>query len=167
MSELVGPGSKYTDEDRLRVAIEFFVTGNMTRVAANVGIPRQTLVSWKQSDWWNDLIGKVRHEKGEEFDANLTNLINSSFEQAKDRVENGDYRVGKDGKLIRVPMNGRDLVIAGATVYDKQRLHRNEPTLIKGDSKTLQELADMFAEISREQRMRQLNSIEGECEEIE
>ena len=167
MSEMVRQGSKYTDEDRRRVAVEFFVTGNMTRVAENTRIPRTTLIDWKKTEWWDELVVKLRQEKGEEFDANLTKLIDSSFEQAQDRVEKGDYRVNKDGKLIRVPMSGRDLVIAGATVYDKQRLHRKEPTSIKGDTKSLAELAQMFAEISREDTMRQVNSIQGEFEEVE
>ena len=167
MSELVGQGSKYTDEDRRRVAVEFFVTGNMKEVSRRTRIPRTTLGDWKQSEWWDELIGTVRHEKGEELDANLTKLIDSSFEQAQDRVENGDYRVNKDGKLIRVPMGGRDLVIAGATVYDKQRLHRNQPTSIKGDSKSMTELAAQFRKLSAEHKLRQVNSIEGKCEEVE
>ena len=167
MTKIVTQGSKYTDEDRRRAVVEYFVTGNMKRVAKRTGIPRTTLNDWKKSEWWDEAVVKVRHEKGEEFDAKLTRLIDSSFEQAQDRVENGDYRVNKEGKPFRVPMTGRDLVIAGATVYDKQRLHRNEPTSIKGDSKSIQELAQTFREISQDHKMRQVNSIPGECEEIE
>lgn len=166
MSKMVEKGSKYTDEDRRRAVIEYFVTGNMKQVSMNMGIPRQTLVSWKDSDWWDGLIGEVRHEKGDEFDANLTRLIDSSFEQAQDRVENGDYRVNKEGKLIRVPMGGRDLVIAGATVYDKQRLHRNEPTSISGKSEGIEALTEKFEEIERQYQLRKVNSLPGECEEM-
>ena len=178
MGNLAKQGSKYSDEDRRRVAVEYLVTGNMKKVAKRVRIPRRTLVDWKQSEWWDELVAEVRHEKGEELDANLTKLIDSSFEQAQDRVENGDYRVTKDGKLIRVPMGGRDLVIAGATVYDKQRLHRNEPTSIKSDSSSSQatlaflgKISDKYHEaldkIAQEQQIRQVNSIDGECEEVE
>ena len=167
MTEMVRQGSKYTDEDRQRVALEFLITGNMKRVAENTGIPRTTIVGWKKTEWWDELVVNLRHEKGEELDANLTKLIDSAFDQAQDRVDNGDYRVNKDGELIRVPMGGRDLVIAGATVYDKQRLHRSQPTSIQGDSKSMAELAEQFREISREHKIRQVNSIEGECEEVE
>lgn len=166
MSELVGQGSKYSDEDRRKAVVEYFVAGNMKIVAERTGIPRTTLSGWKQSDWWVRLLGEVRHEKGEEFDANLTKLIDTAFEQAQDRFEKGDYRVGKDGKLIRVPMSGRDLVIAGATIYDKQRLHRNEPTSIKDDSKSIDELKKRFERISHENRLKKVNAVDGECEEI-
>ncbi len=167
MGEMVRRGSKYTDEDRRRAVVEYFVMGNMAKVSDSTGIPETTLSGWRKSEWWDGLVAEVRSEKGEEFDANLTKLIDSSFDQAQDRVDNGDYRVNKDGELIRVPMGGRDLVIAGATVYDKQRLHRNEPTSIQGDSKSIEQLAEFFREISREHKIRQVNSIEGECEEVE
>lgn len=166
MSKMVRQGSKYTDEDRQRVAMEFFVTGNMTRVAENTGIPRTTLIDWKKTEWWDELAVKLRQEKGEELDANLTKLIDSAFEQAQDRVDNGDFRlvktkkaikhddgsleVSEDYELKRVPMGGRDLVIAGGTVYDKQRLHRNQPTSIRADSKSMQSMIDRFEQIERD-----------------
>ncbi len=165
MTEMVRQGSKYTDEDRQRVALEFLITGNMKRVAENTGIPRTTILGWKKTEWWDEPVVNLRHEKGEELDANLTKLIDSAFDQAQDRVDNGDYRVNKNGDLIRVPMGGRDLIIAGATVYDKQRLHRSQPTSIQGNSKSIEQLAEFFREISREHKI--VNSIEGECEEVE
>ena len=167
MSKMIRQGSKYTDEDRQRVAMEFFVTGNMTRVAENTGIPRTTLIDWNKTEWWDELAVKLRQEKGEEFDASLTKLIDSTFEQAQDRVENGDFRVNKEGELIRVPMGGRDLVIAGATVYDKQRLHRNEPTSISGKYEGIEALTEKFEEIERQYQLRKVNSLPGECEEVE
>ena len=97
----------------------------------------------------------------------MTKLIDSAFEEAQNRVEDGDYRVNKEGKLIRVPMSGRDLVIAGATIYDKQRLHRNEPTSIKGDSKSIQDLQQFFERVAHEHKLKMVNSVDGECEEIE
>ena len=73
--------------------------------------------------------------------------------QAQDRVENGDYRVAKDGKLIRVPMGGKELVISGATVYDKRQLLRNQPTSISGsDNKNIVALAKEFRKLSRDHR---------------
>ena len=168
MGSLAKQGSKYTDEDRRKVVVEYFVTGNMKEVSRRVNIPRTTLNSWKESDWWDEETVKVRHEKGDEFDANLSKLIDSAFGQTQDRVDNGDYRVNKDGELIRVPMSGRDLVITGGTVYDKQRLHRNEATSITSNAnsqdaalKFLEQIADTYRE-----KHRQVNSIEGDCEEI-
>lgn len=149
MSEMVGKGSKYTDEDRCRAVVEFYVSGNMTEVAKRTGIPRTTIIGWKESNWWVDLFDKVRHEKDEEFDAKTTKLINSALEEAQDRVENGDYRVGKDGNLIRVPMSGRDLTTNAAIFFDKRQLHRNQPTVIRNGGELTQEFADTFRDFAR------------------
>jgi hypothetical protein len=170
MGRLTKQGSKYSDEDRRGVVIEYFITGSMTKVAKSTGIPRRTLNDWKNTDWWDELATSVRHEKNEELDANLTKLIDSSFEQAQDRVENGDFRLTKDNELIRVPMGGRDLVMSGAIVYDKRQLHRNQPTSISSKSDTLAQHIKLFEEIAAEVQAKQAkraNSIPGECEEVE
>jgi len=115
------------------------------------------------------LLAEVRHEKGEEFDANLTKLIDSAFDQAQDRVENGDYRVNKDGQLIRVPMGGKELVISGATVYDKRQLHRNHPTNITDSQSSREQLKavlDKCAAINQTLIDKQVNSIKGEYAEV-
>ncbi len=128
------PGSHYTNEQRRSVIADYFVTGNITKTADMNNMPRRTVGTRIKSEWGVELLAEVRHEKGEEYDANLTKLIDSAFAEAQDRIDNGDYRVTKDGKLIRVPMGGKELVISGATVYDKQRLHRNQPTQIQAQT---------------------------------
>ena len=163
MSELVPTGSKYTDEDRRNAVTHFLVMGNMSKVADTIQIPRSTLVQWKnESDWWDELYGKLRHEKGEEIDANMSRLIDASFEQAQDRVEHGDYVLAKDGSLVRKPMNGRDLITAGAIVYDKQRLHRNEPTRITGDSETVAQLKAQFEALASNHKAIQASVVDDQ-----
>ena len=49
-------------------------------------------------------------------------------------------------------MGGKELVISGATAYDKRQLHRNQPTSIRGDSSTVQALADEFRKLSEDHK---------------
>ncbi len=144
------PGSQYTDEQRIGVITDFMVLGNIAKTAELHNMPEQTVRDWTKSEWGVELIGEIRDQKGEELDANLTKLIDSAYEQAQDRIENGDYRVTKDGKLFRVPMGGYQLVISGSTIYDKRQLHRNQPTSIQGDSETISKLVKKFEQISRD-----------------
>jgi len=160
------PGSKYTNEERRAVIADYFVTGNITKTADMNNIPRRTVGTWINSEWGVELLAEVRHEKGEEYDANLTKLIDSAFSEAQDRIDNGDFRVTKDGKLIRVPMGGKELVISGATVYDKQRLHRNQPTSITSKHDT-RALAEVWKELSRTMRDHGVVSVQEKSEEIE
>ena len=160
------PGSHYTNEQRRSVIADYFVTGNITKTADMNNMPRRTVGTWIKSEWGVELLAEVRHEKGEEYDANLTKLIDSAFAEAQDRIDNGDYRVTKDGKLIRVPMGGKELVISGATVYDKQRLHRNQPTAITG-STDYKALAEQCKELSRTMRDYRVVAVQEESEEVE
>ena len=144
------PGSQYTDEKRIAVIADYSVTGNITKTAELHNMPKQTVSNWANSDWGIELLGQIRTEKGEEFDANLTKFIDTAFEQAQDRVENGDFRVSKEGKLIRVPMGGKELVISGSCAYDKRQLHRNQPTSIRGESESIKALAEQFKQLSRD-----------------
>ncbi len=142
------PGSQYTDDQRIAVLADYCVTGNITKTANMHNIPRRTIGNWINSDWGVELLAEIRHEKGEELDANLTKLIDAAYEQAQDRIENGDYRVTKDGKLFRVPMGGYQLVISGSTAYDKRQLHRNWPTAIAGKATSIADLAQEFNKLA-------------------
>ena len=153
------PGSQYTNDQRRAVIADFVVTGNITKTAALHNMPEQTVRDWTKSDWGVELVGEIREQKSPELDANFTKLIDSAFAEAQDRVDNGDFRVTKDGKLIRVPMGGKELVISGATVYDKQRLHRNQPTAISGKAEDYQALAQQFKELSEQWDEKQINVI--------
>ena len=112
------PGSQYTNDQRIAVISDYVVLGNQTKVSELHNIPLTTVHEWIKSEWGVALTEDIRSEKAPELDANFTKLIDSAFEQAQDRVENGDYRVTKDGKLIRVPMGGKELVISGGFLLD-------------------------------------------------
>jgi len=160
------PGSQYTDEQRIAVLADYYVIGNITKTADMHNMPKQTVSSWVRSEWGVEILGQIGTEKGEEFDANLTKLLDAAFEQAQDRIENGDYRVTKDGKLFRVPMGGYQLVIAGSTAYDKRQLHRNQPTSITSGQDT-RALAEQCKELSRTMRDHRVVSTQrpGDSEE--
>ena len=161
------PGSQYTNEQRFNVIADLFVIGSITKTAERHNMPKQTVHNWARSEWGVELLGQIGTEKGEEFDAHLTKLIDVSFDEAEDRIKNGDFRlvktkkaikhddgsleVAEDYELKRIPMGGKELVISGATVYDKRQLHRNQPTSISS-SMTPRELADMCKELSRAMR---------------
>jgi len=161
------PGSQYTNEQRFNVIADLFVIGSITKTAERHNMPKQTVHNWAKSEWGVELLGQIGTEKGEEFDAHMTKLIDIAFDEAEDRIENGDFRlvktkkavkrddgsleVSEDYELKRVPMGGKELVISGATVYDKRQLHRNQPTSIS-DNQDSRKLAEVWKELSRAMR---------------
>ncbi len=173
------PGSQYTNEQRRAVIVDYLVTGNISKTADMNNMPRTTVTGWIDSDWGHELLVTIRQEKEEELDANLTNLVVSSFEQAQDRIDNGDFRlvktkkaikhedgsleVSEDYELKRVPMGGKELVISGGVGFDKRRLHRNQATQIHGQSADSQ-IKDAIAGYLKLYQRNRVVSTQENCE---
>ena len=49
------PGSKYDNQRRMEAAVNYMVTGSLTKAAKACGIPLTTLFDWKKTDWWQEL----------------------------------------------------------------------------------------------------------------
>ena len=97
------------------------------------------------------LIASIRAEKGEEINARLSNIVMSGLEQAHDRIEHGDYNYDRDGNEIgRKRMSGRDLGTLTGIMYDKLRVHNNQPTSINAGSGKLEQLAEQMMRLTQE-----------------
>ncbi len=174
MSDLVGPGSKYTDEDRRRAALEYALTGSLTKVAKRTGIPRKTVSDWKnKSDWWVEVSAKVRHQKEAKILADNEEIIDKAHREIVDRLDNGDVQLvrTKNGvELHKVPVKAKDAAVIRGISDDKRRLSLNQPTAITGNSTDMKTLANEFAKLSDEmsrERNRRVVSTQRESEDIE
>lgn len=128
--------SKYTDEDRRRVAVEFALVGNMRRVSKVVGIPERTLTDWRRSEWFDELLEEVRSETDDIILANQERIIEMAHKELADRIQGGDHhlvKVGSDYEVKRVPVKAKDLAVIGGVAYDKRRLSLNKPTSISAN----------------------------------
>ena len=167
MNELVQTGSKYSDEDRRQAVAYYCVLGVMSKVSQATDIPTTTLAHWKnKSDWWDGMVAEVRIEKEAEIQAQFSKIIEEACKSVLDSLENGDEVHTKDG-IQRIKMKGRDAATVGAIMFDKLQLSLNRPTSIKGDTGSLEELAQKFRDLSSMYSLRNANSIPGDCEEID
>ena len=175
MSDLVGPGSKYTDEDRRRAVVEYCVLGNTKKVAEITGIPRTTINDWRKTDWWDEESVRVRLETNDQILSQNLQIAIKSGERVLDSLENGDEKLiwDKDkGEHVikRVKPSGKDAAVISGISQDKARIQMNLPTSISENRNSkleLEELAKQFSEIARSYREKRVNSIPGESEEIE
>ncbi len=95
----------------------------------------------------------VKGQYSEELEAAYSRIIRRSTEEIQDRIDHGDHKLMRDGELRRVPLTGKDLSVVGGIAFDKRQLMRRQPTAIRSDT-YLQDLADEFEAISRQQRAR-------------
>ena len=151
MSELVGQGSRYSDQDRREAVIQYAIHGSLQKVSDITGIPRTTLIGWKQheSGYWQTLLDEVRQQTEDEIEAFHTRIIKRASEEVLDRLEHGDYKLTKDGDTVRVPVAARDAATIGAISYDKRRLSLGLATNITDRSSTIDTLIKRFEEISQ------------------
>ena len=155
---------KYTDEQKREAVALQAIYGNTKKVAQMTGINRKTIQYWKSQDWWPIIMAEVKPEVDAYIRDKTQHTISACFEGIADRVQNGDYKVGKDGELIRVPMTGRDLTWTAAVMVDKRQLIMSQPTSITGStdsSAMLEGVAEYMRQIAddvAEQREKQVVS---------
>lgn len=151
MSKLVPSGSKYTDDIRKRAAVEYAVKGNLRAIERDLNIPNQTLNDWKKTEWWDEIVGQVRAENQDEHLAMYHEITRKALAKAESAID------GLTGDLTANDI--KSLVVTGATATDKARLIMNQPTSIKGDSASMQSLADQFKELSKQWTEKQANVV--------
>jgi len=185
MNEQTMERSKYSDEDRRRVAIEYHIHGTQTKVSKLTGIPQTTICDWIKTEWFEDLSKEVEAQTEKKIFAKNLKIIDASQDELLDRVLNGDSKLVKTKKVIehddgssevvedyelkRVPMPGRDLNITSGTVQDKRRTQLNLPTSISTSQNSQDQLKAVMDDLlgaAKAYDEKRVDSINGECTEI-
>ena len=154
MSKLVTNGSKYSDEQRTQAAIHYAVTGSLVKTEEATGIPDSTIGTWKKQDWWVDLVGSVRNEKGEEHRATYSQIVDKAQRMTLEKLP--------DASAAQA-----NLIACQAT--DKVRLHDGMPTAITGKTESMSSLAKQFDALAQSFKEKQVNvvAVQKESEEDE
>lgn len=162
----------YSDKEKMNAVCIFAVSGNSRRVAELSGVPEGTIRAWKCTEWWNEILTRIHVEEDEELDTSLTKLVNKAVVAVNDRLDDGDWVYNpKMDKLIRKPVNAKDLAIVTAITIDKRQLLRGQPTSrvekISQDERLLK-LADQFKQFAkgRDITKESVILIEEEVEEV-
>lgn len=138
MSKLVKNGSKYSDDQRMEVAILYAISGNAKNVAKATGIPRTTIVSWKKADWWDDAVTAIQSEKADEHRAKYLELVDKAQRVTLEKLPEA---------------SAAQASIIAATATDKIRLLDNMPTEITGNSGDMKALAKKFEDMVKDKEI--------------
>ena len=134
MSEMVVQGSKYTDQQRTEAAIQYAITGSLTKTQQATGIPHNTMSYWKKESWWVEAIDKVRHEKADEHRAMYSQLVEAAQAKALE--------------LLPSTKCAKTAMLVACMGTDKVRLHDGLATSISGKAESKEELLKKFAKIA-------------------
>ena len=153
------PHQKWSDDKKAECAIAVITCGSIEKAAKQCHISPKTLGHWsRHDDRFNEVLENLQGEKAVEHRQAYAQITSKALKAAERGIDELD---GKDLSAADI----KALVITGATATDKGLLLDGKPTSIQGDSKSMQELAAIFRKVSRDNKI--VNSIEGECEEVE
>ena len=154
-ADIYNPKAKIAPELKIQAAVCYMLTGTVKGVERMTGISHQTVSEWKnKSQWWPLVMIKVKKDKQEELDAEITSLLHQSTAELKDRLEHGDvvfHKVGDRMEKGEKKLSGRDLATIINTLYDKRAMLRGDPTSITAKASStdvLEELKATFEKIA-------------------
>lgn len=166
LSDLYAPNGRYTPEEKVGAVMAFMTTGTSKQAFGLTNIPASTIRWWKnESSWWGDVMQDCRRQKQDELDAKFTDLVHTAIGELEDRVKIGNHVLvdGKKGKeQVRVPMNGKDLAVTLAVIFDKRQLLRGDPTqrvIRVSDKDRLEKLQKQFEEMANQVNARDITEV--------
>lgn len=143
----------YTWSEKMEAVARHMLLGNMRVVSEQLSIPYDTLMEWKRSEWWPEMVDQLRRQKKQKTSDNLTKIIENSIEIVQERLEHGDWVWDqKTGEAKRKPVGVRDAAnIANSLLQRQNDLEEftNRPQNTESVKETLDQLAKEFAKWNR------------------
>ena len=133
MGKFVKTGSKYSHKQRMEVAVQYAVSGNAKKVAKDTGIPRTTIVGWKNQEWWVDAVEQIRAQNTDKALAKYAQMVDKAQDIALEKLPDA---------------SAAQASIIAATATDKGRLLINQPTSITGKATSILDLAKEFNKLA-------------------
>ena len=151
----------YNENDRIEAASVYALTGNAKRVEEITGIPSDRVRQWKTTEWWPQIIDRIRAEKDDELDVKLTKMIDKSVQAINDRLDKGDYQYDvRTGELKRKPLGGKEVAVMTSIFVDKRELLRKKVDKKVEETTITDRLKKLSEEFTKFVKMR---TIEGEA----
>lgn len=147
MSVLQPQNSIYPESVKDDVVLQYYKLGTLKAAAEAVGVNYQTVKAWVKHDWWIDKLNKVKTEADKQFDRKLSKIIDLASDEIEDRIKNGDVRVTKDGRELRVPANLIQLGTILGITFDKRAAIRKTPVTDQSPTDILAQLAQRLEQL--------------------
>ena len=147
--------SKYSVREKLQAVTIWVLTGNLHETSRKLGISVEAIKYWKrEKDWWKEAVARIKLQRNEKLDADLTRCMDLSIEQIQDRIINGDEVILKDGEKARKKLNGKDLAVMLSILKDKRAMMRGDTAISRSERNTqtevLSQLKDSFEKMSKD-----------------
>jgi hypothetical protein len=163
----IAPASPATREgstiDGLTAVRLFSQHGSLAAVSRELGVPIYELKKLSRTEFWQRELAELQRAEAALLNVKLTKLFDQVLTSIEDRVTLGDFIAGPAGQLKRVPLNASTLARVADSVFEKQRLVRDQPTsIISTENKKLALLASRLRALGA----KDIDLLETEAPEI-
>lgn len=107
--------------EKMALARDFFLTGNLSEIARQRGISYNNLLGLAREPWFIEEVKNLEREANAITKVKLTNLFGKSLTELEERLDNGDWKMTKDGDRVRIPVGARDLSVIASVIFDKKK----------------------------------------------
>lgn len=140
----------WTEKDKQRAISVYKSLGVFTKTAELTGIPYDTLMNWKEQEWWTEALLAAKREDTVQLEEASTEIAKKAGDVLRDRLEYGDSVLTRDGELVKKPVAARDAaIILGISLQQRKNL-QEEPVRIAqlGMEERLLKLQQQFARLA-------------------
>ena len=138
--------SAYDREFRVQFISDYLLNPNLAAIARKHDVPYATAMSWKQKEWWHSISEDILQNHKEELLAKQRAILERTYDELGDRLENGDEFFYPDSGHVRVKVKANHLATIADTTLKANQLLNNRPTNIS--SVNIDNLADKLRDIT-------------------
>ena len=155
----------WTWESKVEVASLLIIHGNVRAVSRMTSVPHDTILSWRRSDWWDNLTAEIKRDMDIELQGKLSTVVEKALHKVQDRLENGDYILNnKTGEIMRKEVSMKDAAKVLTDVLNtKVKLEKQtevQPVSKQSVPDLLKTLATEFAKFNKQQQKQTAETIE-------
>jgi hypothetical protein len=152
----------YTEKEKVDCLKLWLVTGNLMGSANSLGIPFETVKTWRYSKWWNDLAVEMKADGRLELSAKLRKIAEKALGETLDRLENGDHRLSPTGEIQRIPVPAATAAKIATEFLDKSERLENvqDESSLQSVQDRLKALAESFEKFSKKVRKIEVIDVE-------
>ena len=160
------PGVHWSDKTKIKVVKDWLKTGSLADACRKNKVPYFTVLDWKRTTWWKELVERYREEIDLRSSSTIDDIVVLSFDAIKDRLENGEHIIdSKTGEVIRVPTKSRDLAHITKILSDRQDILIKRKKVEDNDTQSIKEkltdLASHFSSFVKQTNVKAPDIVDG------